>query len=193
MRKNDLTAAAEGNQEAFSRIFYAFKDKVYTVALKLTESEDRAEEVVQEVFLKLWLQREKLLDIHSFEDYLFIVTRNHIFTILKRIALQYKTERLWESNRDDAENLTENELISTEYENVLQQAIDLLSPQQKEVYLLSREKHLKREEIATLLNVSPETVKTHLARAMHHIKSYCSKQLGMNLRMILVFILMMGD
>jgi len=185
----ELTAIAEGDQEAFSRLFYTYKDSVYAQALRLTESEEGAEEIVQEVFLKLWIRREHLPEIQSFDDYLFILTRNQVFTALKKIALRFKTESSWENDRDDAENLTESEFLSAEYEQVLKQAIDKLSPQQREVYLLSREQHLKREEIATLLNVSPETVKTHLSRALHHIKSYCSRQLGMNLRITLLFIL----
>ncbi len=176
-----IAAVAEGNQKAFSQLFYACKDKVYTIALRFTESPVMAEEVVQEVFMKLWARRESLLDIEIFEDYLFIMTRNHVFTALKKVALRHRTEGNWLGILPVSENATESSIMMKEYETVLQRAIALLSPQQREVYQLSRDKGLKREEIAAILQVSPETVKTHLARALQHIRSYCSSQLGMKL------------
>ncbi|GAA4444403.1 RNA polymerase sigma-70 factor [Ravibacter arvi] len=176
-----LIEAAEGNQEAFSHLFYAYKDKVYTVALRLTEASVLAEEVVQEVFIKLWVNREALAEVRSFDDYLFIVTRNYVFAAMKKIAHRQRTEVSWRDIAPTSENLTENTLLNQEYEVVLQNAIAQLSPQQRQVYLLSRDQNLKRDEIAQMLNVSPETVKTHQARALQSIRSYCAAQLGMKL------------
>ncbi len=183
-----MIAAAKGDQQAFSQLFYTYKDRVYTIALRLTESSVMAEEVVQEVFMKLWTNRETLPDIKIFEDYLFIMTRNYVFTALKKAALRHKTEGSWNDFLPSSENMTESSVMIKEYEMVLQRAIDLLSPQQRQVYLLSRDKELKREEIAAMLQVSPETVKTHLARALQNIRSYCAAQLGMKLPLPLLLL-----
>lgn len=173
--------AAQGDKVAFSKLFYDYKDRVYSIALRLTDAEYLAEEVVQEVFMKLWQKREILNTIAVFEDYLFIMTRNCVFKALKRIAMRNNTETGWQIKRPLFENETENDILDGEYEAVLRRAIDLLPPQQKKVFLLSRDDKMKREEIANLLQVSPETVKTHLSRALQHVRAYCQSRLGVEL------------
>lgn len=181
-----LIAVAEGDQGAFSHLFYTYKDKVYTIALRLTESPVMADEVVQEVFMRLWTRRTTLPEVRAFEDYLFIMTRNYVFTAMKKVALRYRTEDSWNGLLPSSENVTESAIMISEYEAVLQRAVDLLSPQQRQVYLLSRDKELKREEIAAMLQISPETVKTHLARALRSVRTYCSAELGVKLPLALL-------
>ena len=183
-----LKEAASGSEKAFSELFHCYRNKVYSVALKLTRSEFLAEEVVQDVFLKLWVKRESLADIQDFEDYLFIMTRNHVFSAMKRVARQQQLVDDLQLEMPSAENTTYNRIMDQEIEEILKQAVDLLPAQQKQIYLLSKEQELKREEIAKMLRISSETVKTHLARALRHIRAYSKLKLELTVSW-LVFLL----
>lgn len=185
-----LTPIARGDEAAFSGFFHLYKDKVYSVALKLTQSEFLAEEVVQEVFLKIWARRSLMNEIVSIDDYVFIMARNQVYTALRRQARRRTAEGVWHDERPLNAVGPESELAAKEYGQVLEMAISELPPQQKQVYLLSREDNLKREEIAEILNLSPETVKTHLARATRHIRAFSMARLSISISLLLSMLLL---
>lgn len=183
-----LTAIATGSERAFATLFHAYRDKVYSAAFRLTHSGFLAEEVVQDVFLKLWVKREVLLEIAGFEDYLFIMTRNHVFSALKRMARQQQLVDDLQLEQPVAENTTYNRMLDLEIEEIVHQAVELLPAQQKQVYLMSKEQELKRDEIAKKLRISSETVKTHLARALRHIRAYSKLKLEISISWLLFFL-----
>jgi len=183
-----LTAIAAGSEKAFATLFHWYRDKVYSAAFRLTHSSFLAEEVVQDVFLKLWVKREALLEIAGFEDYLFIMTRNHVFSALKRMARQQQLVDDLQLELPAGENTTYNRLLDLEIEEIVHQAVELLPAQQKQVYLMSKEQELKRDEIAKKLRISSETVKTHLARALRHIRAYSKLKLEISISWLLFFL-----
>jgi RNA polymerase sigma-70 factor (ECF subfamily) len=82
--KDLLLEVAAGNESAFRKLFQVYWKKVYAVSLDFTKSEPLAEEIVQDVFLKIWLKREYLVSVLKFDDYLFTVARNHIYNTLRK-------------------------------------------------------------------------------------------------------------
>lgn len=176
--KDWLLQVSRGDEGAFTHIFNAYRNKIFTVAFKFTESETAAEEIVQDVFLKVWLKRDQLPEIKDFDSWLFIIARNHTFSYLKQIA------RLGKIEEDLKKNLVMNtpsadaRLLEKNYEAILHEAISRLSARQQEVYRLSKEEGLKREEIAQKMGISPETVKIHLGNAMKIIRAYCMAKMG---------------
>jgi RNA polymerase sigma-70 factor (family 1) len=183
-----LTDIAAGSEKAFAALFHWYRDKVHSAAFRLTHSSFLAEEVVQDVFLKLWVKRETLLEIAGFEDYLFIMTRNHVFSALKRMARQQQLVDDLQLELPVAENTTYNRMLDLEIEEIVHQAVELLPAQQKQVYLMSKEQELKRDEIAKKLRISSETVKTHLARALRHIRAYSKLKLEIPISWLLFFL-----
>ena len=183
-----LTKVARGDEKSFAVLFHCYRNKIYSVAYRLTESTFLAEEVVQDIFLKLWLKRETLTEIKDFENYLFIMARNHVFSALKSSARQQSLVDHLIMETPSSENSTYNKIINQEYEQILQQAVDLLPTQQKQIYLLSKEQELKREEIAKLLHISSETVKTHLSRALRHIRAYSISKLEIQISVFVFFL-----
>jgi len=87
-----------------------------------------------------------------------------------------------------AENTTYNRILDLEIAEIVHQAVELLPAQQKQVYLMSKEQELKREEIAKKLRISSETVKTHLARALRHIRAYSKLKLEISISWLLFFL-----
>lgn len=169
---------AQSDEIAFAKLFDHYRNKIYTVALKLTHSTTVAEEIVEDVFLKIWQRRCVLMEIENFGAYLYTIARNETYKILKQIAKNYKLVLLSENEVALPDNHTHEYLISREVTSLLQKAIDRLPNRQKQVYKLMKEADLKRGEVAELLQIQPETVKFHLAQAMKNIRTYCMMHLN---------------
>lgn len=181
-----LRLVAEGDRNAFTQLYNNYRNKIYSIAFELTESTTVAEEIVQDTFLKIWVKRESLLEVEHFRAYLFTITRNYVFTALKRIA---RKETIEVSAIQDAplyDHDTEDRVLNNEYTRILQAAIDRLPEQQKQVYNLIKKEGLKREEAAAALHLSPETVKTHLAQAMRSVRTYCLARLDISIALIIL-------
>ena len=167
-----LTAVAEGDESAFRRLFEQHWDNIYGVAVTFTKSPQIAEEMVQDVFLKIWLHREDLPLVKKFNDYLFIIARNHILsTLRKKIHEQPFTEHLLNFFQETG-NTPEDQLLYRETEYLVQKAVEQLPPQQQLIYNLSRNQGLNQEEIAARLAISKHTVKSHMNKALQSIRNY---------------------
>lgn len=170
-----LVRISRGEEQAFSELFHRYRNRVYAIALRITASEPLAEEVLLDVFLKVWLKREELTQIDHFTAWLFTITRHQVFSSLKALALRRRVEaetvRTPGAEPQPADPV--GQLVDKEYRQLLHDAIERLPPQQKKVYCLIKEQGLKREEAARVLNLSPETVKRHLADAMQAIRGHC--------------------
>lgn len=165
--KKLLDLVSKGDEAAFNELFELYYASVYTAAVKLLHSTTAAEEVVQDVFLDVWMQRHKLPQIENFPAWLNRVSRNIIFTAFNR-SIKYKYEELPEEViiEVDGDNIER-------YREILKEAVQRLPAKQKETYILIKEEGRKRSEVAEMLNVSQETVKYNLDEAMRKIRGYC--------------------
>jgi RNA polymerase sigma factor (sigma-70 family) len=167
--KQLLLAVADGDEQAFRRLFTAHHQLLGVHIHRITNSADLAEEVVQDVFLKIWMTRESLTNVHDFKAYLFVISKNHAINCLKKLAKErIEIKKLEESSI----NQLMPEANDNMYYNLLDEAIDQLPLQQQKVYLLSRHKRLKYAEIADQLKLSRETVKKYLQIATASITDY---------------------
>lgn len=169
----------QDDEQAFAKLFDHYRDKIYGVAFKLTHSTTVAEEITEDVFLKVWLRRGALNEIDNFNAYLFTIARNETYKILKQIAKNYKIVLLAENHETISHENSEDSLIAKEYNSLLQKAIDKLPHQQKQVFQLIKQEQLKRNEVAEILHIQPETVKFHLAQAMKNIRAFCMLHLNL--------------
>jgi RNA polymerase sigma-70 factor (ECF subfamily) len=167
-----LSAIAKGDEAAFRQLFDRYWDNIYGVAFAFTKSPVIAEEMAQDVFVKIWLKRADLPQVKKFGDYLFIIARNHIFSALrKKIQEQPFSDHLL-NYFQEVSNTPENRLLLRETEHLLLKAIEQLPPQQHLIYCLSREQGLNQEEIAAKLDISKNTVKSHMSKALRFIRNY---------------------
>jgi RNA polymerase sigma-70 factor (ECF subfamily) len=176
-----LLLVSHGDEMAFRELFEHYQNKLYSISMRLTRSATLSEEIVEDVFLKIWLKRNDLTEIQNFSAYLFVITRNRVYKTLKQIAKNYQTVILTEDDKISANENIEDYLLDKEYSSVLHEAVTRLPQKQKEVYSLIKEQGLKRDEAAYVLNLKPETIKSHLAEAMKNIRSYCTLYLDMML------------
>ncbi|WP_126243614.1 RNA polymerase sigma factor [Chitinophaga rhizosphaerae] len=169
-----LIRLSEGDGAAFAELFHEYRDRIYATAVRLMGSHSHAEEIVQEVFMKIWLNRSSLPQVTFFRAYLFTTARNQIFNSLKQLARERTADIL---HAEPACKGTEERVLGRDFERVLQNAVRQLPPQQERVYHLSKVEGRPRHEVAHLLQLSPETVKVHLARAMRSIREYCTARM----------------
>ena len=167
-----LQRVAGGDEGAFAQLFYQYKDKLFSFIYDITHSEAQAEDVVQEVFLKIWQQREKITEVEHFNAYVFRMCRNNAIDQLRKLS----RESLLQSvllQPDEAQPVGSDEmLLAKEVREKLQEAVAQLPPQQKKIFLLHKEKGWKPEEIAREMDLSVSTVRNHLFRAVGGIRQY---------------------
>jgi len=175
--KELLQRIAQGDEKAFRTIFDQYKDQFYAAALKMTRSTDVAEEIVQEVFVALWMQRSALAVVEYPSSYLFTIVYNNINKHFKKLALEKRIRQSVSERAPDSECITENELIEKENRQLLTHIIQQLPPQQQLVYELSKQEGLSRDEIADRLHISPNTVKNHLLKALKYIRLHFTEAL----------------
>lgn len=173
-----LHQIATGDEVAFRKLFDAYWQSVYQVAYMFTKSVDMAEDMVQEVFMKLWIKREQLPEVKNIRNYLFIVARNHIYNELKKITTDASfTNHLFEYFCD-TKDTPEQKLMQKESDQIIDRIIEHLPQRQRVVYQLSREEGLNRKEIADKLGITPNTVRNHLSRALEVVRHELKGQEG---------------
>lgn len=166
---------AAGSEEAFTAIFYHYRGRLYHYIFTITASRETAEDTVHDVFLKIWNNREKMAGIEHMNAYLFRICHNQAISGLRRMAKE--TLILSELKQEKTPFLSESDPASQkEILASIQQAVNQLSPQQRQVFLLSRQDGLKHKQIAEQLGVSINTVKTHLGQALRFLREEIGQQ-----------------
>ncbi|MEO9145267.1 MAG: RNA polymerase sigma-70 factor [Ginsengibacter sp.] len=166
-----LAEIAAGNEIAFRKLFDFYKKRFYAVALKMTGSDEIAKDIVQDTFMNIWDKRESLSDVDNPSAYFFTAVYRRIYHHYRKVAQEKKL--LEEaSSINDSVNTTEEMVLAHESSELIFEAVEKLPPQQKLVFRLSRQEGLNREEVASQLNISPNTVRNHLAEAIKFIRTF---------------------
>lgn len=169
-----LDAVARGDKTAFTELFHAYQKNVYTAALSIMRSEELAEDIVQDTFLKIWLKRASLSNVKDFRAYLFITARNFSLEMLRRIAYERRTREIAVAAAPAfLDPLLNDPMQGQRYQKLLEKALERLPERQRQVYQLMKNEGLKREAVARKLGIDPNTVKAHLTKAMRTIRAYC--------------------
>jgi RNA polymerase sigma-70 factor (ECF subfamily) len=163
-----LSDKSAEDKEAFRILFEKFKNKVYSYCVHLTHSEVIAEDITQEVFMKVWLNRNFLDEINNLEAWIITIARNLCFNQLKKQSFEKKLSRFANSNSLQ-ENADDN-IIYKDRLNEVTHILNNLPPQQRIIFNLNRIEGLKNEEIALQLHISVNTVKSHFTKAMQTVR-----------------------
>jgi len=167
-----LKRIAQDDEKAFRIIFDRYKKRFYGAALKMSRSPDIAEEIVQEVFLTLWLRRSTLAEVENPASYLLTIAYNSISHQFRKMAREKRVKERLIERMSMSECSTEKIIEEKENRQLLQNIICQLPTQQQLIYRLSKQDSLNRNEIAEQLHISPNTVKNHLLKAMKYIKTH---------------------
>lgn len=166
-----LDKVIAGDERAFRVLFDTHRDKLYAYMLRLSNERTTAEDIVQEVFLKIWIGRAQLAGIRNFDAYLFTIARNHAFNLSKQIV--YRKALLFKitSAQPQSDESTEKDVNFKNLQSLLAKELSKLPPQQKKIFTLSRFEGLSNEDIALRQSISIGTVKKHLSLATQTLKA----------------------
>ncbi|MEO6000429.1 MAG: RNA polymerase sigma-70 factor [Chitinophagaceae bacterium] len=165
-----LKEVADGDAGAFKLLYNIYQHKLYGYSYSLIKNHAQSEDILQEVFLKIWLNRKDLVKIECFNSYLFSMIKHRIFNILKQSYHQNMVSRQIATDLPDENFSTETSFDHSQLLEKVHYIIERLPPQQKNVYLLSRDYGLKQKEIADRMGITVTTVKKHLTLALHFIR-----------------------
>lgn len=168
-----LAKVAAGDEQAFAQLLDGYRGRVFSHVLTYVKVYEEAIEIVQDIFIKIWIQRERLPEVNDFPAYLFIISRNYLVSAIRkrvadRVSLQDE-DILHEVARPD------NTLEAKELEKQISAAIAQMPPQQRMVFTLSRDARLSLEEIAAQMKISKSTVKFHMAAALNFLRLFLKK------------------
>jgi RNA polymerase sigma-70 factor (family 1) len=170
--KEQLAKIAQGNERAFEIVFNHYYDIIFRYSLRLLKEREPAEEIVQEVMLYIWQQGQKLTEIKNLEAYLKTLTKRKAINAFKRRLLEAKVEKELKAGYQEGHQETEQGIVMNEARRILEQGIQLLPLQQRQVYQLCQREGLKYEEAAAKLNISHGTVQTHMKLALKFLRNY---------------------
>jgi len=183
-----LLLICEGDEAAFKQIFKKYNGRLNTYLLKVTKSRESSEEIVMDVFLKLWQSRDMLSEIDNFSSFLFKVARNKAFDFL-RLASKDKIlrELIWNEIEAVDNCSSDDKLCLDELQSQLDQVISKLPYKRQFVYRLSREQHMTYDQIATHLKISKATVKNHMLDALRFIRKHISANSDLIILVVIFF------
>ena len=169
-----LLKVAAGDSVAFAEIVRQRWQKVLQHALTFVKSYQVAEELTQDIFIQLWEKREKLTDVKSFDNYLFIVSRNLIITHIRKKLVE--TSTLKEQKLEEMFFKPDEQFEFQELVNIIQEGADLLSEPRRSVFLLSRIEGRDSDFISAELGIAKRTVRWHLAEALNFLRTHIHNQ-----------------
>lgn len=185
-----LVKKIAGNGDAaFEALYEHYFPLLYRLILKLLKSPALSEDLCQEVFLHVWETRANLQNINILQSYLLTVAKNKAFNILRRSSTEVLIKSEIVRNYPFTHNRVEDDLITGEYMEYLENILETLSPQSREVFRLCRQEGKSYDETASILRISKSAVKKHMVKTMDTMRTAVSTDLGVSLNFFMAIIL----
>ena len=159
-----------GDEQAFSVLFFKYLPVLQIFATKFTKSDNAAEEIIQDSFLRVWLNRDKLADVANVKAYLYKYVSNECLSYLRKKLKEDRVVDAFVAKQQNSHNNTVETINLNEVTKIIAIAVEKLPDQRKNIYQLSRRDGKTIPEIAEILNISPNTVKNALVIALKSIR-----------------------
>lgn len=168
-----------GDEAAFNELFSRYRSKLYYYLVRHTKNREIAEEIVVDIFMKLWIGRALVAQVQAPAAFFHKLAYYKAMDFLRTTARHARLQEIYASRKPIAEAKKPDDLlIDSESKALLLQAINQLPPKRKLVYQLSRQEGLTHEEIATLLHLSKSTVNNTITAATVSIAEFLRKNLS---------------
>ncbi|MFH6985720.1 RNA polymerase sigma factor [Marinoscillum luteum] len=165
-----VTRLRGGDEYAYSKLYEKYASKIYNISRKMGLLHEDAEGVVQDVFMKIWRNRENLDSSLSFNAYIISIVRSIVFKQSRKrarfLAFQHYAITYWPGESNE----TEEYVIFSDLDELSSKAIDELPTKQKQVFMMKNFEHLTNEEIAERLKLSTRTVENQIYRATKSLR-----------------------
>lgn len=180
MQNADLTSYTEpelireiisGDERAFEQLYKNYSQKIYRNLRRLTKDESLSEELLQEVFVKIWEKRDKLDPEKSVLSFLYRVSGNLVVDFYRKSNRDRKTMEGLLTVATEIIGGPIDEMISREDDSMLYKAISSLPPQRRKIFMLCKIEGRSYEEVGGLLGISPSTISDHIVKAMKAVRN----------------------
>lgn len=189
-----LNGLTSGNEKIFRLIMEEWYSRLFNFANNYLNNEENTKEVLQDVFLKLWDNRQKLSADTNLNAYLFTLTRNRCIDLIRRekLMLQFRTDKQEEYRRlsENFEALSDpilDNLFAMEIQAEINRTISELPEQCQKVFVLSRMKGMNNREISRTMVLSEKTIESHLTKALKTIRLALERKFPESINLFLVF------
>lgn len=178
----------DGDEDAFCELYATYKNRLIYFAMRFLKSRGYAEDVFQDAFTLIWQGRRFINPDASFSSYLYTIVRNRILNQLRDLANQEKMKEQILVQAVDYSNNTKEEILFNDLRQMIQQAMQRLTPRQREIFEMSRERQMSHKEIAEALGISVNTVQESISISLRTLRSYLEKNsvIGADLILLLV-------
>ncbi|UYQ91020.1 RNA polymerase sigma-70 factor [Chitinophaga horti] len=181
-----LLRVADGDRAAYAVLYRQYFPRLYNFIFFFSQSKEDAEEVIQECLLKVWERRDTLVGIRSFEQYVFRMAKNRLLDLTRRRMTGSRVVARIAENKPGMENYVDDEVLFKQYQGIAMDALSRLTEKKRTIFLMSAQRDMTLDEIATALGLSRAAVKKHLYAAIRQMKDYLKEHAEWSLILLLV-------
>lgn len=184
-----LIRLKKGDKSAFNEIYKVFSKPLYLKVLRMVKDKDVADELIQELFIKLWDNHDKIDEQRSFQSYLYVIAQNLVYNHFRKLESDQRLLRsvLAGELLDNRAPNADEQLTQKEVSGLVKNAIDQLSPQRKQAFMLCKIEGKSYREASEIMGVSVATINSHITQSLQTIKAYILKHRDMHMLMIGVY------
>ena len=184
-----LTELKSGSPTAFKYFYDKYHLQLYRKLLKMVQVDVIAEELLQDLFMKIWQKRELIDPNQSFKAYLYKIGEHIVCDHFRKLAREIKVERGLNLNEIEFSEFNEEGPQTEAVQKIINEAIETLPAQQKAVFKLCKIEGKSYEEVSKLLDISHATINTHISRASKRVKEYVIKNHNGTITMMSAYVL----
>lgn len=178
----------EGDEDAFCELYAAYKNRLIYFAMRFLKSREYAEDIFQDAFAVVWQGRRFINPDASFSAYLYTIIRNRILNQLRDLSNQDKLREQILSQAVNYTNETKDEIIANDLRQFISRALQQLTPRQREIFQMSRERQMSHREIAEVLGISVNTVQESISISLRTLRTYLEKNSIVSADLILLLV-----
>lgn len=178
----------EGDEDAFCELYAAYKNRLIYFAMRFLKSREYAEDIFQDAFAVVWQGRRFINPDASFSAYLYTIVRNRIQNQLRDLSNQDKLREQILSQAVNYTNETKDEIIANDLRQFISRALQQLTPRQREIFQMSRERQMSHREIAEVLGISVNTVQESISISLRTLRTYLEKNSIVSADLILLLV-----
>ena len=179
---------SEGDEDAFCELYAAYKNRLIYFAMRFLKSREYAEDIFQDAFAVVWQGRRFINPDASFSAYLYTIVRNRILNQLRDLSNQDKLREQILSQAVNYTNETKDEIIANDLRQFISRALQQLTPRQREIFQMSRERQMSHREIAEVLGISVNTVQESISISLRTLRTYLEKNSIVSADLILLLV-----
>ncbi|MBE8721238.1 RNA polymerase sigma factor [Sphingobacterium pedocola] len=184
--KDLLLKLRQGSEPAFNEIYMMYAKTLYQRIFSIVKDSSVTEELLQDLFLKIWQKRDVINPELSFKSFLYTIANNLVYDYMRKVACDKRLVASLMINSVDYYLHTEEAYNVKETNFILTEAINKLSPQQKQVFTLCKIEGKSYKEASQILGITTDTVNSHVVKSSRYIRSYLKENLKLTVAIMIM-------